>query len=173
MIAFQTSVRVKRPIEEVFAFVSDPVLFPRWNSAVQTVHRTSEETGTVRSTYSMQRQLPTGQVENELEVLAREHPTGFAIRTTSGPTPFRCRLAGDGVDTVIQLDARRRAVRRGVGTRAGGGAVEDVQVSSGLCRRRPPRHCWHRGRSSVERRPSLWRRSRPHITGSYRSLGKQ
>ncbi|MGZ4288089.1 MAG: SRPBCC family protein [Solirubrobacteraceae bacterium] len=107
MIAFQTSVRIKRPIEEVFAFASDPLLFPRWNSAVQTVHQTSEERGAVGSTYSMQRQLPTGQVENELEVLALDRPTEFAIRTNSGPTPFlyRHRFASDGANTIIELDA--------------------------------------------------------------------
>ncbi len=100
MITFQTSVCVKRPIEEVFAFVSDPVLFPRWNSAVQTVHQTSEERGAVGSTYSMQRRLPSGPVGNELEVFAREHPTEFGIRTTSGPTPFRYsyRFASEGAD---------------------------------------------------------------------------
>ena len=40
MITFETSVRVECPIEEVFAFVSDPLLFPRWNSAVQAVDDT-------------------------------------------------------------------------------------------------------------------------------------
>ena len=45
MITFQTSVHIERPIDEVFAFVSDPLMFPRWNSAVQTVHGTSGETG--------------------------------------------------------------------------------------------------------------------------------
>jgi uncharacterized protein YndB with AHSA1/START domain len=130
MIAFQTSVRVKRPIEEVFAFVANPLLFPRWNSAVQAVHQTSEERGTVGSTYSMQRQLPTGQVENELEVVASEHLTEFGIRTRSGPTPFlyRYRFASDDSDTVVHLDASvelpgatavlgplaARGVRRGV-----------------------------------------------------------
>jgi Polyketide cyclase / dehydrase and lipid transport len=44
--------------------------------------------GQVGSTYSMHRDLPGGAAENELEVLAREEPTEFAIRTTSGPTPF-------------------------------------------------------------------------------------
>jgi hypothetical protein len=84
MIAFQTSVRIERPIE----------------------------------------------AENELEVLAREHRTEFAIRTTSGPTPFRYRYRFEsaGPDTVIRLDASvelsgvtsvlgplaTRAVRRGV-----------------------------------------------------------
>jgi uncharacterized protein YndB with AHSA1/START domain len=107
MIAFQTNVRVNRPIEEVFTFVSDPLLFPLWNSAVETVDLTSGERGRVGSRYSMQRRLPVGQVENELEVLSRDHATEFGIRTTSGPTPFRYRyrFAADGSDTVIQLDA--------------------------------------------------------------------
>ena len=55
----------------------------------------------------MQRRLPVGQVENELEVFSREHATEFGIRTTSGPTPFRYmyRFVSDRGDTVIQLDA--------------------------------------------------------------------
>jgi carbon monoxide dehydrogenase subunit G len=108
MIAFQTSVRVNRPIDEVFAFVSDPLLFPRWNSAVQTVHPIAGDGGRVGSRYSMQRQLPAGQVENGLEVVSRDYDTEFGIRTTSGPTPFRYhyRFVSDGAETVIQLDAR-------------------------------------------------------------------
>jgi ligand-binding SRPBCC domain-containing protein len=130
VITFETSVRVERPIEDVFDFVSDPTRFPIWNSAVQAVHRTSGEAGGLGSTYSMERDLPTGQVENGLEVFAREHPSVFGIRTTSGPTPFvyRYRFACDGADTVVHLDASvelpgaaavlgrlaARAVRRGV-----------------------------------------------------------
>jgi uncharacterized protein YndB with AHSA1/START domain len=107
MITFETSVRVGRPIEEVFAFVADPLLLPRWNSAVQAVHVTSGEAGGLGSTYSMQRELPTGPVENGLEVFERERPTEFGIRTTSGPTSFRYRyrFASDGNDTVVHLDA--------------------------------------------------------------------
>ena len=103
MITFETSVRVECPIEEVFAFVSDPLLFPRWNSAVQAVDDTSGVTGEVGSTYSMRRELPAGQVENELEVLVHERPSEFVIRTTSGPTPFlyRYRFASDGAGTLI------------------------------------------------------------------------
>jgi uncharacterized protein YndB with AHSA1/START domain len=130
VISVETSVRVDRPLEEVFAFVSDPLLFPRWNSAVQTVHADSGEAGELGSKYSMQRHLPTGQAENHLEVFAREEPNEFGIRTTSGPTPFvyRYRFASDGADTVVHLDASvevprvaavlgslaARGVRRGV-----------------------------------------------------------
>jgi uncharacterized protein YndB with AHSA1/START domain len=130
VIAFQTTLRVKRPIEEVFAFVSNPLLFPQWNSAVQTVHDISAESDGPGSTYLMQRQLRSGPAENQLEVFSREHPTNFGIRTTSGPTPFlyHYRFASDGIATVVHLNASvelhgvtaalapvaARAVRRGV-----------------------------------------------------------
>jgi hypothetical protein len=136
VISFETSVRIARPIEQVFAFVSDPLQFPQWNSAVQTVRRTaavrgaSGATGKPGSTYSMKRELPSGRVENGLEVFVREQPTEFGIRTTSGPTPFvyDYRFASDGQGTIVHLDASvelaraagvlgplaARAVRRGV-----------------------------------------------------------
>jgi uncharacterized membrane protein len=106
--SFETSVRVERPIDEVFAFVSDPTQFPLWNSAVQAVKATSGEPGEPGSTYSMERELPTGRAENELEVAARRYPSEFGIRTTRGPTPFvyTYRFAADGDDTIIRLDAR-------------------------------------------------------------------
>jgi hypothetical protein len=53
--SFETSLRVERRIEDVFAFVSDPTQFPRWNLAVQTVRGTSGETGAPGSTYAMER----------------------------------------------------------------------------------------------------------------------
>jgi hypothetical protein len=95
---FETSVRIERPIEQVFAFVSDPIQFPQWNSAVQAVRRTSAvpgasaETDEPGSTYSMQRDLPGGRVENGLEVFVHDQPTEFGIRTTSGADAIRLRL---------------------------------------------------------------------------------
>ena len=127
---FQTTARIARPIDEVFAFVSDPGNFPQWNSAVQAVHKTSEGERGVGSTYSMERQLPSGRARNELEIVACESPNEFAIRTTSGPTPFlyRYSLSTENGATVVQLDAHvelegapsllgplaRRAVKKGV-----------------------------------------------------------
>ncbi len=103
MISFGTSVCIERPVEQVFAFVCDPTQFPRWNSAVRAVQRISGETGQPGSTYSMERELPTGRVENGLEVFAGERPSVFGIRTTSGPTPFiySYRFASDGAGTVV------------------------------------------------------------------------
>jgi hypothetical protein len=60
-----------------------------------------------RLDYSMKRAVPSGRVENGLEVFVHEQPTEFGIRTTSGPTPFvyDYRFATDGQDTIVHLDA--------------------------------------------------------------------
>jgi uncharacterized protein YndB with AHSA1/START domain len=125
VIRFETDVRIERPIEKVYAYVSDPLNFPRWNSAVQEVREN------VRGrSYSMERRLPTGRAVNEMEILAFERPREFAIHTTSGPTPFLYRylFSSDGGDTLVKLDAQvelhgaaalvpqlaRRAVKNGV-----------------------------------------------------------
>jgi uncharacterized protein YndB with AHSA1/START domain len=105
-VNFETSVRVQRPADEVFDYVSDPQNFPAWNSAVQAVRRTSGE-GDVGSTYSIERELPGGRAANELEILGRGRPTEFALRTTSGPTPFvyRYRFDSENGVTVVRLAA--------------------------------------------------------------------
>jgi uncharacterized protein YndB with AHSA1/START domain len=108
MIGFQTNIVIERPIEDVFAYVSDPGNFPSWNSAVQIVQPTSPIPGRVGSTYSMERQLPTGRATNQLEIVLRECPREFAIRATNGPTPFlyRYRFAAESGKTVLQLDGQ-------------------------------------------------------------------
>jgi uncharacterized protein YndB with AHSA1/START domain len=131
VIELETRVLVARPIEDVFTYVADPANFPNWNSAVQAVDtiaaRGDNEVG---STYLMERNLPIGRAVNELEIVSRKRPTEFAIRTTSGPTPFGYRFLFTPADgaTLIQVVAEadlggaaellapltRRAVRRGV-----------------------------------------------------------
>jgi ligand-binding SRPBCC domain-containing protein len=107
MIAFETSVRIERPTEVVFDYVSDPGTFPRWNSAVQAVRALSEDDGVDSARYMMERDLPSGRAVNKLEVVAYERPTEFVVRTISGPTPFiyRYRFATENGETVVRLHA--------------------------------------------------------------------
>jgi uncharacterized protein YndB with AHSA1/START domain len=127
---FETSVRIERPLEEVFDYVSDPTTYPRWNSAVQSVQATSAGADGIGATYLMERELPSGAAQNELEVVDVNRPSLFVIRTTSGPTPFQYRyvLSDEGGATLLRLAAEvelggragalgplaSRAVKRGV-----------------------------------------------------------
>lgn len=125
MITFRTDVRIRCPIEDVFAYVSDPGSFPNWNSAVVAIRESD-----AGSTYVMERDLPTGHAVNELKIMTRERPREFALRTISGPTPFSYayRFSAENGETVVRLDAEvelegvasllpqlaRRAVKKGV-----------------------------------------------------------
>jgi uncharacterized protein YndB with AHSA1/START domain len=103
MTRFESSVRTSRPIAEVFAYVSDPLNLPRWNSASAPYGQEGE----VGSTYMIERELPSGPVHNELVIVAHVPRGEFGIRTTSGPTPFtyRYRFSTANGETVLHLDA--------------------------------------------------------------------
>ena len=107
MTRFETAVHVARPVDAVFAYVADPRHFPEWNSAVERVDAAPGPGSGVGARYVMHRRLPGGQAVNELEITAWEAPHAFAIRTTSGPTPFAYRYAFAPVDggTDVRLDA--------------------------------------------------------------------
>jgi uncharacterized protein YndB with AHSA1/START domain len=130
MPAFETSIHISRPIEEVFAYVSDPLKFDRWNAAGVALRKLRGRETELGSTYATERELPSGRVQNELAVVAHEPPTEFGIHTTSGPTPFdyRYRFSTADSETIVHLDAvveldgaaallgplAGRAVKRGV-----------------------------------------------------------
>ena len=100
-ILFATSITITRPIDDVYARLADPAGFPAWNSAVERVQARGD------GRYVMHRRLPTGPAVNELEVIERNPPTAFAVRTTSGPTPFVYRYALEPTDggTLVTLRA--------------------------------------------------------------------
>jgi carbon monoxide dehydrogenase subunit G len=106
-VNFETSVRIERPVADVFDYVSDPRNFPSWNSAVQSVTEVGPGREGVGSAYLMERELPGGRAENELEIAESDRPAGFTVRTTSGPTPFtyRYRFSDEGGRTLIELNA--------------------------------------------------------------------
>lgn len=130
MIQFETEIRIERDVEDVFDYVSDPLNFSQWNSAVRSVRPTSSPPKQVGSTYVMERQLPNGRAVNDLEILTVDRPREFVMHTTSGPTPltYRYRFASLDGATDMRLDAEvelpgiaslagplaRRAVKSGV-----------------------------------------------------------
>ncbi len=88
MVRFTADVIIARPVETVFSFVARAENGSMWNSAVREVRKTSEGPVGVGTEYRMSRQLPQGSVENTLQVVEYEPNERYAIRVTSGPTPF-------------------------------------------------------------------------------------
>jgi hypothetical protein len=127
MSTFETGVSIGRAMDDVFAYVSNPLNMPEWYSAVQAVDRLSGPDGQVGSTYLIQRELPGGSARNELEIVTLDAPTRFTIRTTSGPTPliYRYRLSAEPNGTLVQLHAT--IAPHGIATITGPLAVRGVK----------------------------------------------
>jgi hypothetical protein len=62
-------VRISRPIEDVFAYVSNPLNLPRWNSAVRAVRRTRGQEGGGGSTYRYRFSTANGEMLVHLDAV--------------------------------------------------------------------------------------------------------
>ena len=110
MVKVEASVDINRPIEEVFAYVTDPTKAPEWSSL--TLESRLEGGGPigVGSRIRAIGKFLGRRVESTAEVTRYEAPTIFSMREISGPghleierqlesvgkgTRYRSRLAGE------------------------------------------------------------------------------
>ena len=87
MIRLEHSVVIKRPIEEVFAFVTDFDNLPQWDPAVLEAKITSEGPVGVGTTLREVFLLLGRKVELPGEITEYEPNRKFGFKATSGPMP--------------------------------------------------------------------------------------
>src|SRR4051812_16259236 len=100
MESIEQSVVINRPLEEVFAFVSDYRNDPRWRTGLIKMTQTPEgPTGAGTKLHEVLRMAGL-KLETGSEVTEYEHNSKCTVKSTSGPIPLRnWRLvepAGDG-----------------------------------------------------------------------------
>jgi uncharacterized protein YndB with AHSA1/START domain len=85
MVKVEASVDIKRPIAEVFAYVTDPTKTPEWSSL--TLECTAEGTGPigVGSRIRTVAKFLGHRAESKAEVTEYDPPRKFALRDVSGP----------------------------------------------------------------------------------------
>ena len=101
MATFENTVMIARPIEEVFAFLSDLENIPKWNYAIVETRKISEGPVGVGTTYHQVRSVPS-RSEERLETTTYSPPRQLEIRGQLGP--FASRL-------VYALDATGEGTR--------------------------------------------------------------
>jgi uncharacterized membrane protein len=103
MARIEASVVINRPIEEVFAFVTDFENAPQWMSELVEGEQTSEApvgVGTILRGVA----TPLGRrVESTQEVVEYEQNSKFAIKSTSGPVASEDRYTFESVDGSTQI----------------------------------------------------------------------
>jgi carbon monoxide dehydrogenase subunit G len=91
-VRFSNTIIIRRPVADVFAFVSNLENAPRWNYALVETRKTSDGPVGVGTTYRQTRSIPT-RSEEVLEVTELEANRRFAFIGDLGP--FHGTLAYD------------------------------------------------------------------------------
>ncbi len=81
----EVSAVINRPIEEVFAYVSDMTNHTRWNSELVELKKTSEGPVGVGTTYTSEIKLLGRRLEGTFEILEYEPSHKIALKTSAGP----------------------------------------------------------------------------------------
>ena len=81
------SVVIERPIEEVFAFVTDPNNDSLWQSRTLETEQTSEGEVDVGTTWRNISKFLGRRIDTTMEVTENEPPRRQCVRVTSGPIP--------------------------------------------------------------------------------------
>ncbi len=83
----ELSVVIERPVEEVFAFATDPENDPLWQSATLETEQTSEGPLGVGATFRNTSKFLGRCIESAYEVTEMEPPRRQCIKIVSGPIP--------------------------------------------------------------------------------------
>ena len=107
MFTHEAKILVKRPIPEVFEFVSQCESFPIWNPSFISVRKLSKDSSGIGTLYLLERELPQGDIENTLEIIEYELNSRLAVETITGPAYFlyRYRFDPKGDSTKLSFHA--------------------------------------------------------------------
>jgi hypothetical protein len=126
MATFENTVMIRRPIEEVFGFLSDFENVPKWNYAIIETRKVSEGAVGVGTIYQQVRSVPR-RSEERFEVTAYNPPRQLEIRGQLGPFPSRLSYALDAVPEGTTLTNSVELELRGPGRLLGRVAVPRVR----------------------------------------------
>jgi uncharacterized protein YndB with AHSA1/START domain len=104
VIEIEFSIDVERPIEEVFAYLSDPAKVPEWDPRVVSVEQETDGPLGVGTRLRETRRMAGRKLEQVVEVAEYEPPRLFSLRIVSGPLPL------DGRNRLEALDDMRTRV---------------------------------------------------------------
>ncbi len=110
MARAEVSTTIKRPVEDVFAVLSNPENSPKWSSASLEAKITSSGTFGVGSTARTVSKFLGRRLESEMELTEFEPNRKFAAQSKSGPFPFQISTTleriegGTQVNTTIEAE---------------------------------------------------------------------
>jgi carbon monoxide dehydrogenase subunit G len=112
-VNFEVVLAIAAPPEEVFDFLTDPTNLPRWQESCVAAESDGTRIHETRSFMGHRAQVET-------EIVERERPHTFTVRSLGGPVHFTVRheLSPSGEGTKLRVDVEFE-LRGGLGRVAG------------------------------------------------------
>lgn len=108
MPSAQRTIRIDRPADAVFAFLTDPANDPTWRSGLREM-RAEGPPGVGRRIHQVVAGPGGRGINADIEVTTYDPPSRYAFRTVSGPVrpegEYRLAAAGDATDLTFALTA--------------------------------------------------------------------
>ena len=98
MVKVEGTIVINRPIEEVFAFLTNPDNAPLWQGSVLESKQTSEGPVGVGTSGQMVSQFLGRRMESTWEVTEYELNRKATLKSTSGPVPYKQSATVESVD---------------------------------------------------------------------------
>ncbi len=109
MAKLEAGITINRPVEEVFAFTSNPENEPLWRPELVELEITSEGPIGVGTTLREVMQFLGRRIENTGEITKYEPNKMMAVKSTSGPFPFEMtgtyRPVEGGTELTFEVEA--------------------------------------------------------------------
>ena len=104
MVRVEESVTINRPIEEVFAYLSDIERQEEWVSSLSESQKTTSGPTQVGTRFRQVVKLLGRRIDIDCEIAAYEPPTVYAFRGKNGPMSMEMRftLASEGPATEVR-----------------------------------------------------------------------
>ena len=125
MLEFENTIRIDRPIDEVFAFLSDFENIPKWNYYVLEVRQLSESPRGIGTTYHQVRKTD----EQDFRIIEFEPSHTVAVKTLPHSSPsfeMRFTLYEEGDTTRVRDEWKLDTGRLALLERLTGGRVKSA-----------------------------------------------
>jgi uncharacterized protein YndB with AHSA1/START domain len=114
MFTADADVTIKRPLEEVFAFVGTAAEFPRWQKAVVESRQTSDGPPGVGATGVNVRKVMGQSIETNWVVTAYQVNESYTVKSTAGgPVAYELPYTFTTVEGGTRVQARLQAEAKG------------------------------------------------------------
>jgi uncharacterized membrane protein len=125
VLEFENTIRIDRPVEEVFAFLSDFENIPKWNYYVLEVRQLSEGSIGVGTTYHQVRKSD----QQDLRIIEFEPGHKVAVKTLPQSSPdleMRFTLYEEGITTRVRDEWKLNTGRPAIFERLAGGRIKSA-----------------------------------------------